>query len=969
MAITKKIMMNMKYCFPISLATLFVAVSLTACSDDEEYTVSGDGELTPMSIKVQMSDVPLQTRAVDKKFEKSDVLLAYFEHINGSEPVSVGMSPSLVSFKMNELTDPDMSTVDSNTEETEDMIVTSVMQDGVDLLPSGHTTLYWDDFSSSTYPIDKTGHALRVKYGYCYNGGTPSVALTPTTGKLGWTVAKDQTEGIKAYDLLWCTGTAGVSYVHDKDQRQNMGIKIPYHHAMSKITLVITANLGFETEDPFASTTASLLDMYRSCTVNAAAAKDSRITSPSKGTENVGVVDMHQKAKTTAVGDTKATCTFEALVVPTTVLSLNNTIAQIINVENNTYNVTATQDVLNAFAESTSDDSSVSLKPGYNYLINVTIDKQGQTIVAQIADWNNVTATATGEIKFAADITSHDKDNQINTNGASIALWRKATVAEFTGARTTTATFDNDDDGDETEDTWVCDPTLYWPDGITPYHFRALAKYDGATTTKYEAFSGEGGVDNDFKVKQGSDIVWATTAAHKGTYKEADGTTKTKEYDEGDPINPRTGTVPMAFEHAMSKITVKLETTSGADAVALAGATISIANIYDGGTIALEDGSIGTLSASTTIPISGLYAANDESTPKLSEYVVVPQSLKTMDGGGDRTGTVAFYNKSELTTMTVEGVEKTYVTSSLERINYTAADANELNELNAGLPGAISTSDEKTPAIKYETQEEVNEKNATLDGAVKAGDPIYYIYAEFKALTNAQISEAMFALLTDAQKTHTYTSVDDYYALTGNTISNDVFDSMEDTQKTIVCTFEQYKKITPAFTPFGSYTDSDFNNLENPKKQKGSYTEDTANAFNAGLDGAVELNDEKSPAVYYTEAEVNAYNATLEGAKKAGDLKEYNVLSTSKEAHPGDIKDDTVANPKIMMLITLADGTTYTLDLASCTDANGDEVDEWKRGEHYTYTIKLTKSDITFRALVKDWVEKSTSGNATLEWD
>jgi hypothetical protein len=81
------------------------------------------------------------------------------------------------------------------------------------------------------------------------------------------------------------------------------------------------------------------------------------------------------------------------------------------------------------------------------------------------------------------------------------------------------------------------------------------------------------------------------------------------------------------------------------------------------------------------------------------------------------------------------------------------------------------------------------------------------------------------------------------------------------------------------------------------------------------------------------------------------------------------------------LTITLTDGTTYSLQLNTCkpiTEGSGtveapytygDAIGEWKRGESYTYTIHLEKEQITFRALIKNWDEKTGSGSANLEWD
>ena len=64
---------------------------------------------------------------------------------------------------------------------------------------------------------------------------------------------------------------------------------------------------------------------------------------------------------------------------------------------------------------------------------------------------------------------------------------------------------------------------------------------------------------------KGSDVLWGYACdadadkAKVGTANEV-------------KLTPRTGDVPLHFEHVMSKVTVNLTTSEGADAVALAGA-------------------------------------------------------------------------------------------------------------------------------------------------------------------------------------------------------------------------------------------------------------------------------------------------------------------------------------------------------------------------------------------------------------
>lgn len=77
----------------------------------------------------------------------------------------------------------------------------------------------------------------------------------------------------------------------------------------------------------------------------------------------------------------------------------------------------------------------------------------------------------------------------------------------------------------------------------------------------------------------------------------------------------------------------------------------------------------------------------------------------------------------------------------------------------------------------------------------------------------------------------------------------------------------------------------------------------------------------------------------------------------------------TITNDAILT-VTMANGTTYKLQLNTCVqDGTTTPIQQWLRGIHYTYTITLTKEAISFRVMIKDWDEKTGSGNANLDWD
>lgn len=861
---------------------------LSSCHDDDMTDMFMNGkEKTPLPVSVSLDTRgSMQTRAADKEFAVGDKLLVYIQHMDGTNAVEADMAPALATFEVKPDATMTPDTTDPNTWQTSDLKLISIKHNGTELIQLGQESLYWDDFSDNSQAdrdLRTSDHGLRPLYGYCYNGGDANVttALNPTAGTLGWKVAVDQTSGIKTNDLLWSgTATTYATYNHDASLRK--GLRIPYTHAMSKVTVVLVAGSGFVGDD-LAGSAIALKSMNTVCTVNAASSSLDKDQITGFGTSaDITMFKHDANGSITVAGATKPTRSFEAIVVPNKVWAKDNAIATITGMDGNTYNITATESIIKQFLRKSTYDAAdkVTLEPGKNYKLTITVDKQPQNIVAEITNWDDISATGVGSIQFTADVVSHNMTTD-NVQG-SFDLWRSTA---------TTPDHDSfDEDGNASNGVtkattvtysggkWTNSPEIYWANGSQNYYFRALAKFVQVEEQK-QIISNED--ISSFDVTQGTDIVWGTTSEHRGTYTDTDGTSKTIDYAEGAAINPRTGTVPMTFKHAMSKISVNLQNAEGIEDAAkvnLVGAKISIANIYDKGIIALKDGAIGSLTATEDIPVKGLLAANDATTgAKINEFVVVPQYLTTMaDGTTSRTGNVSFYNKNEL--LTIE--DKSYAISTLDAVSYDESGANAYNK--------------------------------TLPGRVLAGATKYYTYEEFKALTNNNISKQLFNLLD------------------------------------LGFGYDEFLATLPLYTPFRYYTKQQYESmLSSTLLVNGTHTEESA----------------------------NVYNATLIGAVKAGDFNGYEVKSTSKEAKPGDIKTNGT-NPKIVMLIMLADGSTYTVDLASCQTNTGtnespnwEYIVEWKRGKHYTYTISLQKEKISFRAMIKDWEEKTGGGNATLEWD
>ena len=548
--------MTIKKYITLALTILMLA----SCTSDDDF--SQEQNRLPLLFETSLSGSRPVTRAVGGEFEANDELLCYVRHIYSSDLSSDKNFQEVSPYKR-------LVTINKNG-------VPTVQQ-------------YWDDYSESTDDGSKdlrtSNHALQSFYGYCYNGGTPTTALVEATGVLGWTTDDDQTTDgdMKKNDLLWSAAQEPVTYQHAKEGRS--GLIIPYTHAMSKFTIVVVADEGYEADD-LNDAKVTLNDMNLTGTFTAPTA-----TVEATGTTTVKM--FANEASTTT--DSKPCRAYEAVAVPMTALTTDKLHATIKDVNGNDYKVLLTDDIITSWATGIDNDAS---KSGVNYKLTITLNKQAISIVATLADWTDVSATGTGAINFNADVTSIDKDNDSALkDGDSFSLWRSTDDTDF-GTIATTATYNGSQ--------FVNSPAIYWPNGSTNYYFRALAQktatktLDAVTTTN---------------VTQGTDLLWATTAAHTGT--EADGSTK-HNYAEGAAINPRTGDVPLIFKHIMNNVVINLTTSDDASKVDLTGAKITLTNLYKDGTVDIKSGDIthGSTKAEKAV---------DESTDY--NLVMIPQEI------------------------------------------------------------------------------------------------------------------------------------------------------------------------------------------------------------------------------------------------------------------------------------------------------------------------------------------------------
>ena len=568
-----------KHIFPV-----VAVMAASGCADDNTTPLTTDSAKTPVNIAVAVADAETsgKTRAVDKRFESNDVLVAHLQHVS-----TEGTNQTLqVSFEKT-------ITLTMNA----DVVMTSVPESTNTQQTTSFTTnetLYWDDFSDATHDIRAEGHGLRSAWGYCYNGNSSAPSSDNYSDIRVWSVATDQKSGIKSSDLLWSKTQEPVAYTHDKNNHGT--ITIPYTHAMSKATIELTASDGFG-DTPFNNTSITLTNVNTK-------GKFTASTATVQGTEaEDGYVKENIKMHKKISADGK-TAFFDCLFVPNTLFTPGNNIAKVEDVEGNNYDIVITDAMVRQWGR-----HSVS---GTNYKLVGTLKKQAIGIVAQITDWTEIESTGNeGQIKFSTDFTFSTQPQDLG-EGTSYDVFMTADKENFEGKSTTRTLVAG---------IWTDDPVLYWKGEGQKRYFRGLAKLEKDGEGKELITT----VDGSLEANQGTDLLWATTTEHTGT--KADGTAVN--YEEGDAIDPRTSAVPLQFSHAMSKVKFVL-TTSAVDAddkVDLTGATISIADVYTKGTVSMDKGIIGGRSAKT---LKKPVTENSDGKYETEDCIVIPQSTSIL---------------------------------------------------------------------------------------------------------------------------------------------------------------------------------------------------------------------------------------------------------------------------------------------------------------------------------------------------
>ncbi len=458
--------------------------------------------------------------------------------------------------------------------------------------------LYWDDYGFGD-PDNSENYSKGLQVlGVAVDGmdEAPEINDKSKWESLPWAVATDGKNVLNS-DIIVSNNLYVNRYKFEKPTKEHPG-NLVFTHPLSKITINIKAGVGFTKgsigkttykfeEDPVVTLThAKSLDgitisandyCLTNGTINIATAT---ATAASEGKYKAAVI-----AGTTSTTDKTYTVIKQAIVYPDTQFGdTDDDVIAVVQADGNVYYVTAKQ--IRAKITEVGGHTDFKTKAGYNYIINVTVNKTGLLTTATVTAWNevvsdeaspkiNVTGSETQTVSLPSDF------------GGKFDFWLSETID---GGYVCGATPSINSDGSMD---WTGTNLLYWPDHNTHYHFRGIYPKDTQVTK-----------ENDGKqfVKVVNGAYSANTSPSNlliGMPEFDDETLCGNKETEHTQVDMRTGGIcaregyiNLNFRYMMSQVEVELTSNpdqTATDYVDLTNSKVYLVNVGNDGAIKLSD--------------------------------------------------------------------------------------------------------------------------------------------------------------------------------------------------------------------------------------------------------------------------------------------------------------------------------------------------------------------------------------------
>lgn len=506
--------------------------------------------------------------------------------------------------------------------------------------------LYWDDYGTADPDNMKTGGGRATGltiYGAAVNGKTSAPDIDGTAGKawndLTWILPKDQKNGWADYDLLTsnnisaATGGEGTykfqDYLDDKkNNTANSNNLMKFTHAMSKISVVLHAGEGFPTHFE-EEVSVTFKGFYLDGSVNII----SKSSDTADGAIAKDVATWLEDGTIGASGTDKLT--YSALVYPGRTFDGTEEILSF-TADGNTYKVTSAK-----LKEKMTSMSQSEMLQGYNYALDITVDKTRVLVDATIVDWSKITAeneTPKIDIKetYGHEGTSFAKGFDLyrsTTLSGSYQVDGNHSVISYSSGKYTQA------------------PQLYWPNHNIHYYFRGVWPSVGTGTSINGTYTPSSILTTigTEQIKQ-TQIAVQNVAYKEGTFPSdlmigrplqtddvtPDETCKVSGHKYSDNTYPSgicatEGQIRMNFHYMMAKVEVNLVNASELSRqVNLEGAKVELVNVHNSGNILLGS-CLPAFTESTGDYELDVVAGDANKNKRLS--AIIPQDLTYTTGG------------------------------------------------------------------------------------------------------------------------------------------------------------------------------------------------------------------------------------------------------------------------------------------------------------------------------------------------
>ena len=601
----------------------------SACSSEDDikpiYTVGEADNVITLRVGVSTGESAVQTRATDSDHTNHLALTPGTKAALRIDGTWTGQS----------VTKTTIATIDAETEADSKHNALLTMS----------PMLYWDDYGTAD-PANISGRTTGLTiYGVAVDGVTTAPSESSWTA-LSWTLDTDQTSGWSIKDLLTSNnikeGSDG-TLKFDKVKDNTASDLLVFTHAMSKVTVKLTAGAGF-VDSKFVSTpTVTLLGFYTEGKVNV----EGKTTTATTTTSH----DISTHLDEGGQGNT--TANFSALVFPGNSFANTTQIAKI-EADGNVYYVTAEK--INA---ANTADQDV-FESGKNYIINVIVNKTEIKVSATVTNWVDVESaevspvinvdaswgtSGTGSSDsfdsfsfYRSTIFAYGYSNGLTGNTEdyfiSEAIAKKPNASEETQWK-----FYNSTANDATE------VHLYWPDHNTHYQFRGVwpntsVKADDTQTAPHVSKVSESDATQKIDIRNAaystsenypSNLMIGRPEVSGSCTNTETGHTPTDLFSGG--ICATEGKVNLNFRYVMSQVEVVLSTSAAesSDHVNINENTkVEIVNVANEGYVKLGDREVVPSTTKGTYKLDAVSGSGNE----LKRHsAIVPQDLSFTTAG------------------------------------------------------------------------------------------------------------------------------------------------------------------------------------------------------------------------------------------------------------------------------------------------------------------------------------------------